>query len=501
MRKSGILCPVFTLSSRFGIGCFSREAYEFIDFLHESGQGYWQILPLGPTGYGNSPYQPFSAFAGNPYFISPETLIEEGLLTWDECNLAYFGSDEERVDYGAMYENRTNLLKHAYDRFLEKKGNETPEYREFIKKEEFWLEDYCLFRAIKESYGGASWQTWDLPLKKREAKAIEAAKEEHSQIIGFYYFLQYKFSEQWNKLREYAAAKNIRIIGDIPFYVSMDSSDVWSHPEVFLMDKDLSPSVVAGCPPDAFSKTGQLWGNPIYDWAKLKKSDYEWWIKRIERSYDLYDVIRIDHFHGFAEYYAIPYGDETAENGKQHKGPGTEFFDVLQAKTGDFITEDGVRIIAEDLGEVTKDNQKLLKETKIPGMKILQYAFTSWDSIYMPYKHEKNCVVYTGTHDNIPTRVWIDCINDGERDYLKRYMNSSNADGGALTWDLIRECYRSVADICIVPIQDYLCKGNESRINTPGAGEGNWEWRLKPRFLSYELASSIRGLTETYGRI
>lgn len=501
MRESGILCPIFSLSSKFGIGCFSSEAYEFIDFLHDSGQGFWQILPLGPTGYGNSPYQPFSAFAGNPYFISPETLIEEGLLTWDECNSAFFGSDEEQVDYGAMYENRMALLEIAHKRFLEKSGNTTKEYKDFLKAQEYWLDDYCLFRAIKQSIGGASWETWDTPLKTREKDAIQSASKEFADIIDFYKFLQFKFTEQWNRLREYAKDKNVKIIGDIPFYVSMDSSDVWAHPEVFAMTKDMTPKTVAGCPPDAFSSTGQLWGNPIYDWASLKKTDYDWWVRRIERSYELYDVIRIDHFHGFSEYYEIPYGSETAEKGTLSKGPGADFFNVLKKKTGDYITEDGFRIIAEDLGTVTKDNQALLTETGIPGMKILQYAFTSWDSIYMPYKLYNNCVVYTGTHDNMPTRAWIDCINEGERGYLSRYMNSSNGDGGALTWDLIREGYRSVADLCIIPIQDYLCKGNESRINTPGAAEGNWQWRLKPRFLSGELSNAIRNLAETYGRI
>ena len=286
MRESGILCPIFSLASRFGIGCLSKEAYSFIDFLYESGQGYWQILPVGPTGYGNSPYQPFSAFAGNPYFISPEALIEEGLLTWDECNNMHWGNDEERVDYGALYENRQNLLILAFNRFKEQKGLESKEYKAFVEKESFWLEDYCLFRAIKLSKDGASWETWDKPLKTREKKALDSIKKELSDMIELFRFQQYKFTEQWNSLRKYASEKNVKIIGDIPFYVSMDSADVWAHPEVFQMDKDLAPKVVAGCPPDAFSSTGQLWGNPIYDWKALKKNDYDWWIKRIERSYD-----------------------------------------------------------------------------------------------------------------------------------------------------------------------------------------------------------------------
>lgn len=501
MRKSGILFPIFSLPSKFGIGCFSKEAYEFIDFLSESGQGYWQILPIGPTGYGNSPYQPFSAFAGNPYFISPEVLIEEGLLTWDECNNSFFGYDEEKVDYGAQYENRQDLLKKAYERFIQKDLDKSEEYVSFVEKESHWLEDYCLFRAIKLKENGASWETWDDDLKKRKPAAIKKISEELADYIGLFRFQQFKFSEQWNKLISYAHSKKVKIIGDIPFYVSMDSADVWSHPEAFQINKDLVPTVVAGCPPDAFSTTGQLWGNPIYDWKELKKNGYSWWIDRINRSYDLYDVIRIDHFHGFSEYYAVPYGDETAENGKSFAGPGMDFFNALREQIGEFETEDGIRIIAEDLGAVTKENQELLANTQIPGMKILQYAFTSWDSIYMPYKHTQNSVVYTGTHDNMTTRNWLDCINDGEREYLKRYLATSNHDYGAITWDMIRECYRSVSDLCIIPLQDYLVKGHEARINTPGAAEGNWEWRLKPNFLSHELASSIRLLAETYGRI
>lgn len=501
MRESGILCPIFSISSKFGIGCFSKEAYEFVDFLYESGQGYWQILPVSPTGFGDSPYQPLSAFGGNPYFVSPEQLIEDGLLTWDECNSFYFGQDEEKVDYGALYENRDRMLKIAYNRFLEKKGNESEDYLAFIKKEEYWLEDYCLYRALKNENNGASWDVWEKPLRKREKKAIDAAKDRLSEELGFYTFIQYTFTNQWNALHEYATSKNIKIIGDIPFYVSLDSADAWAHSDVFLMDKDLVPSVVAGCPPDAFSSQGQLWGNPIYDWAKLKKNGYDWWIKRMERSFELYDVVRIDHFHGFSEYYAVPYGDENAINGKAHKGPGIDFFNVLNEKLGDYVTEDSIKIIAEDLGTVTKENQALLEESRIPGMKILQYAFTSWDSIYMPYKHDKNCVVYTGTHDNMTTRNWLDCINEGERNYLKRYMNSGNSDYGALVWDMIREAFRSVGYLCIIPIQDYLCKGFEARINTPGSADGNWQWRLKPNFLSHELATSIRGLAETYGRI
>ncbi len=493
-RESGILFPIFSVPSKFGIGSFSKEAYDFVDFLEGAGQGYWQILPLGPTGYGNSPYQSYSAFAGNPYFISPEKLIEEGLLTWDECNGAYFGSDETKVDYGAMYENRDNLLKLAHERF-KTAGKETKEFAAFLKKESDWLTDYALFTAIKRHNGGASWLTWDEGLKKRKADDLSKIRKELADDIDFVYFKQYEFDKQWRALRKYANDKNIKIIGDIPFYTSLDSADAWAHPEVFQMDAKLNPKVVAGCAPDAFSRTGQLWGNPIYDWKALEKDGYDWWAKRLKRNYEFYDVIRIDHFHGFCEYYAIPYGDETAEKGKLCKGPGIKLFKALEEKLGE------LNIIAEDLGNNTPENVALLEETGFPGMKVLQYGFTSWDSCYVNHRHINNCVVYTGTHDNTPTRAWVEEINEGERDFCRKYINSMNSDYGGLVWDIIREAYRSVADLCIIPLQDYLCFGREARLNTPGTSEGNWEWRLRPNFLSDDLKRSIRGMTEIYSRI
>lgn len=557
MRESGILFPIFSVPSKYGIGSFSREAYEFVDFLEKSGQGYWQILPVGPTGFGDSPYQAVSAFAGNPYFISLETLIEESLLTREEVEALPTGGDVTKVDYGAIYESRRDILRKAYERFAEKleksrkdksitAGSPVPaginlteeskkentsdaenksdlektsdpdkktkeektakdktamdkslaeEYDAFLKMETYWLPDYALFMALKEKAGGQSWLEWEDDLRKRDKKAIDEAKKELEKEMGLYYFEQFEFDRQWRALRKYANGKNIKIIGDIPFYCAMDSSDAWSHPEVFLMDKDLKPTEVAGCPPDAFSPTGQLWGNPIYDWAAEKKREYDWWLHRMWRTYAFYDVIRIDHFHGFSHYYAIPYGDKTAEKGKLEKGPGIDFFNVMKDKI------DNLRIIAEDLGNNTPENEKLLKDTGFPGMKVLQYGFTSWDSYYVNHRHINNCVVYTGTHDNTPTFAWCQEINDGERDFTRRYINSPNTDFGGLTWDLIREAYRSVADLCIIPLQDYLCFGKEARINTPGAPDGNWQWRLKPNYLSQELSNSIRGLAEVYSRI
>ena len=504
MRESGILFPISSIPSEFGIGSLSREAFDFVDFLANSGQGYWQILPVGPTGYGDSPYQPLSAFAGNPYFISPRRLIDNGLLTNEEAYSFDFGSNQERVDYGALYNNRFALLEIAFKHFLEQGGDKSAEYKAFVKKESYWLEDYCLFMALKKNNDGASWLNWEKGEKLRSQATLKKAAKDLKETVDFYKFQQYEFMIQWEELHEYAKKKNIKIIGDIPFYISLDGADAWSNPQVFLMDKDCNPTVVAGCPPDAFSSTGQLWGNPIYDWKKNKADGYDWWLKRLERSYELYDVVRIDHFHGFAEYYAVPFTDKDASNGTMHKGPGMDFFNAVKAKFGELTgeKEDGAfRMIAEDLGTVTKENEKLLLDSGIPGMKVLQYAFTSWDSCYITHRHNNKCVVYTGTHDNTPSRAWIEEIGDGDRDFVRRYINSMNSDYGAFVWDFIREAYRSVADLCIIPLQDYLVFGKEARINNPGTMDNNWQWRLRPNFLSQDLAGSIRKYAEIYGRI
>ena len=503
-RQCGILMPVFSLPSRFGIGCFDREAYAFIDFLKESGQSMWQVLPFCQTGFGDSPYQSVSSFAGNPYFIDLEQLIGDGLLTWQECESVWFGSDEESVDYGAMYENRYPILRKAYDRFKDSisgriqngASSQAGEYRAFLKKESYWLRDYALFMSIKQREQGKSWQTWETGLKMRDPQALAKAEKELSDEMGFYFFQQYEFERHWDKLHKYAREKGISIIGDIPFYVAMDSAAAWAHKEIFRFDKNGDPIDVAGCAPDAFSKTGQLWGNPLYDWKALKKNGYAWWVNRIARNMEFYDVLRIDHFNGFAEYYAVPYGDETAEKGKICKGPGMDFFKKLKEELGD------VPIIAEDLGTLTPVTEKLLKDAGYPGMKVLQYAF-DWTeySYYLPYNHIPNCVVYTGTHDNTTTRAWIEEISDHDRDLARRYIHSENTDYGTFVWDMIREAYRSVADLCIIPLQDYLVKGKEARINHPGTLGENWKWRLKPHFLSPELSGNIYKLARLYGRI
>lgn len=492
-RTSGILFPIFSLASKYGIGCFSKEAREFVDFLKEAGQAWWQILPIGPTGYGNSPYQPDSAYAGNPYFICLEELIEKKYLTEEEVNEVSFGDDLEKVDYGAMYENRKPLLKKAFERWKEA-GDDKAEYDRFLEKESFWLGDYALYIAIKEAQKGVSWLDWPKEFCSRDKDALLQAQKDYKETIDFVCFEQFLFQRQWNALVKYAHKQGVGIIGDLPFYVALDSADAWSHPEVFCTDTEGKPSEVAGCPPDAFSATGQLWGNPVYDWEANKKSGYVWWIQRIKRNYEFYDVIRFDHFHGFCQYYSIPWGEEDGRKGKYYPGPGMDFFNALKSELKE------LRMIAEDLGTVTEENTKLLKDSGLPGMKVLQFAFTSWDSVYVNHRHENNCVVYTGTHDNTPTRAWVEEIGDGDRSYVRRYINSMNSDYGQLVWDIIREAYRSVADLCIIPLQDYLCKGKEARINTPGKAEGNWQWRLLPNFLSPDLSRSIRDLADLYGR-
>ena len=500
-RESGILYPISSLPSRFGIGAFSKEAYEFVDFLKEAGQSYWQVLPLCQTGFGDSPYQSVSSFAGNPYFIDLEKLIEEGLLTWDEVNRFDFGSDPEKVDYGAMYNYRYTVLRIAFDRFrtLESSPSHSAyhaEYQEYLEREHYWLFDYALYMALKKKYEGKSWTDWEKGERLRDQKALEAAAQELSDDIDFYRFLQFEFDRQWKKLHAYAKEQGIKIIGDIPFYVAMDSAATWAHSDIFKFDKNLVPTVVAGCPPDAFSPTGQLWGNPVYDWKKMKKGGYNWWIQRFARNFEFYDVVRLDHFNGFAEYYEVPYGDKTAEHGTVVKGPGIDFFRTVKKELGE------VAIIAEDLGNITPATEKLLEGTGYPGMKVLQFAFDpSESSYYLSYNHVKNAVVYTGTHDNTTTRAWIEQCSDHDRDFARRFIHSENTDYGAFTWDFIREAFRSVCDLCIIPIQDYLVKGEEARLNTPGTAQGNWQWRVLPDFLSKELAHSIYDLTKTYGRL
>ena len=497
MRTSGVLLPIFSLAGKYGIGCFSREAYEFVDFLKDAGQTYWQILPLGPTSYGDSPYQSFSTFAGNPYFIDPVRLMEEGLLTEEELK------EEEvpqgrNIDYSRLFDRRFLLLKKAFNR-----ANLTDDasYRAFCDKNADWLTDYAMYMAIKVSFHNAGLDSWDDDIRLRKQDAMERYEEDLKSEIAFYQFLQYKFDEQWSLLKTYANDKGIKIIGDMPIYVSGDSSDVWANPELFQLDEEMRPTRVAGCPPDAFSETGQLWGNPLYTWDYHKKTGYDWWKKRVGKAVEWYDVVRIDHFRGFDEYYSIPGDADTAVNGKWMPGPGYDLFKALDP----ILKSRNAGIIAEDLGFITDTVRQLVTDTGFPNMKVIQFAWGEPDADlpneYLPMSYKSNCIAYTGTHDNETTRGWIENINDHDRDFARRYINSLYTDYGAFTWDFIRAAQACTADTCIVPLTDYLVKGNEARINHPSTLGTNWQWRLRPNELSHELAKSIYEMTKLYGRL
>jgi 4-alpha-glucanotransferase len=503
MRECGVLMPVFSLPSAYGIGCFSKEAYEFVDMLKKSGQTRWQILPLGPTGYGDSPYQSFSTFAGNPYFIDPETLIKEGLLTKKECEESMPAAKDKSVrngkqqdetmppiDYEWLYFHRFPLLRKAFSRF-----KPDASYEKFLTENEDWLTDYCLFMAIKDKQGGISFAEWPDAYRNREPEALEEAKAALKTEMDFYRFQQYEFRKQWDKLHAYANAQGIEIIGDIPIYVAFDSADTWANPKLFQIGEDNLPTGVAGCPPDAFSATGQLWGNPLFNWDYHKKTGYEWWLKRIAHCFSLYDVVRIDHFRGFDEYYAIPYGDKTAEFGKWMPGPGMDLFRTVKERLGD------LPIIAEDLGFLTESVKELLKDSGYPGMKVLQFAFDPREpSNYLPHTYTPNSVVYTGTHDNTTTRGWYHEISAESRAFAREYMRIPALDEDTLSWNFIALAMSSVANLCMIPMQDYLCLDKEARINTPSTLGGNWTWRMEKGAFTEELAGQMKRLTVIYGR-
>ncbi len=490
MRTCGILMPVFSLPSKYGIGTLGKEAKRFVDFLRLAGQTYWQILPLNPTNYGDSPYQSFSSFAGNPYFIDIELLIEEKLLTEKEADAFDFGTDSERVDYGLLYENRLKLLRLAFNRFAQSKA-----YDEFCKKNTNWLEDYALFMALKNSHNDAPWSSWEKPLQFCENGAIESARATYKDDIDFYKFIQFKFDSQWQELKAYANKNGISIIGDIPIYVALDSADVWANPKQFLLDEDLVPTVVAGCPPDAFSEEGQLWGNPIYDWKKMKRDGFTWWKGYLGNALNRYDLVRIDHFRGFESYYAIPFGDKTAENGKWVKGPDIELFTALKSEFGESLP-----IIAEDLGYLTPAVLRMLEATAFPGMKVLQFAFDpTLKSDYLPHNLVKNCVVYTGTHDNDTILGWLTTADKNEVKTAKRYLNCYN--DADFNWAMMRMALMSVADTCILMMTDIVGLGSEGRINTPSTLGGNWQWRIKGECINAWLAEIIYENTKLYDRL
>ena len=502
-RKSGVLMPVSSLPSPYGIGAFSKEAYEFVDFLAEAGQTYWQMLPLGQTGYGDSPYQSFSTFAGNPYFIDLDQLVEAGYLEAGELAAADFGADPEYVSYDKIYNERFRILRKAYhnspyalqvaERWAGYK-EETAAFEAFIETYAAWLPDYALYSAIKNASGGKSLSDWEDDIRLRRPAAMEAYQAKLEDEVRFYEFQQYLFRQQWSALKQYANEKGIQMIGDVPIYVASDSADAWAHPELFQLDEHGRPSAVAGCPPDGFSATGQLWGNPLYRWDYHKETGYQWWLERLAACFELYDIVRIDHFRGFDEYFAIPYGDTTAANGKWMPGPGMDIMNAIKARFGDRP------IIAEDLGFLTPAVLQLVKDTGYPGMKLLQFAFDSREpGDYLPHNYPHNCVLYTGTHDNDTVMGWKEHVSAEDLDFTRRYLNIHPGD--SLNWSMIRAAFASVADTVIIPMQDYLGLGSEARINTPSTLGRNWQWRMKPDAIAPELAGRIRELTELYGRM
>lgn len=490
-RSSGVLLPVFSLPSPYGIGTVGKAAYDFVDFLHDAGQTWWQILPVGPTSYGDSPYQSPSAYAGNPYFIDLDMLVEDGLLTKKEVKAADFGSDPEHVDYGLLYENRLPLLQKAVERGWDRDSAEVEEFR---RENAGWLEDFAVFMAIKRSNGMKPWLEWeDEGLRMHEASALERCREEMADDIRLFIYTQYLFFKQWAKLKEYAHEKGIMIMGDMALYVALDSADVWSSPENFMLDEKNLPVEVAGVPPDYFTEDGQLWGNPLYNYARMEQDGFGWWIRRIGGAAKLYDAIRIDHFRGLESFWAVPYGESTARNGHWVKGPGMKLVSVLKGWFRD------VQFIAEDLGYPTPEVAQLLAESGFPGMKVLEFAFDSRDeSNYLPHTYGRNCICYTGTHDNDTVLGWR---RTAAKDDLKKaaaYLGLNEEEGFAR--GMIRGGMMSVADLFIAQMQDYLELGDGARINTPGSASGNWCWRMLPGKTGKQLTKEMAYLAKISGR-
>jgi len=492
MRASGILLPIASLPSKYGIGSFSKSAYDFVDMLKEAGQKYWQILPLGPTGYGDSPYQSFSTFAGNPYFIDLDTFVQNGWLTEDECAAYDFGNDARHINYEKIHQSRFKILRLAYER---SSVIDTLEFISYQKHNAYWLNDYCLYMAVKNYFNDISWILWEKDIRLRESEALRHYEGELADEILFQSFLQFEFWQQWKKLKKYANHRGIEIIGDIPIYVAFDSTDSWAHPELFQFNEDREPFAVAGCPPDGFSADGQLWGNPLYDWDYHKKTGYTWWTQRIIYSFELYDILRVDHFRAFDEYYSIPFGAKTAVNGTWKPGPGWDIFEAFNKKLGK------LNIIAEDLGYLTPSVLKLVDRTGYPGMKVLEFAFDSREeSDYLPHNYQQNCVVYTGTHDNQTIQGWFETLNHNDKDFAIEYMNLYGRNGKDIHWEFIRLALASVADLAIIPMQDYLGLDDRGRINTPSTLGGNWTFRLLEGEITGELIGKIYKMTKLYGR-
>ena len=489
MRKSGILMHITSLPGPYGVGTMGKPSYDFIDFLKKSGQRCWQMLPLTPTGYGDSPYQSCSTFAGNHYLIDLPLLMEQGLLTKEEADQIKWNDTETRVNFGTLYEHRLPLLRLAYSRFQGGK-----DFDRFCSDNGNWLPDFALFMALKEEKGGKPWYEWESPLKRRDPDAIWQARQRLREEIRFYCFIQYLFDTQWNALRAYAHAADVEIIGDVPIYVPLDSADVWGNPELFLLDENLDPIAVAGCPPDAFAEDGQLWGNPLYRWDVHAQDNFAWWTQRLAAAGHRFDVVRIDHFRGLESYWSIPYGDPTARGGKWVKGPDVAFTDAIKKALPN------VKMIAEDLGFITPEVRALRDASGWPGMKVLEFAFDSREpSDYLPHTYTQNSVCYTGTHDNMTMRQWFETAEPAAAKYAAEYMNLRH--GESWVWGTIRTAMASVSDLCVVQLQDYLDLGGEARMNFPGTQTGdNWVWRAEDGYMTDELAEKIFDLTRLYGR-
>ena len=500
MRKAGILMHITSLPGPYGVGTMGKSAYAFLDFLNKSGQQAWQMLPLGPTGYGDSPYQSCSAYAGNPYLIDLDTLVRQHLLTREEVMRVDWGDEENKVDFGKLYNGRTPVLKTAYSRFRNDRA-----LNAFIKRNTQWLPDFALYMALKVANKMKNWVEWDAPYRRRDKAALAAFAAENEEEIGFWKFVQYKFSVQWQAVKAYANEKGVQILGDIPIYVSADSVDAWVGGKLFELDADGRFARVAGCPPDYFSADGQLWGNPLYDWAYHKKTGYAWWVRRVRHALGIYDLLRIDHFRGFDTYWAIPATSTTARTGKWENGPGMELFDALEAALGK------LPIIAEDLGELFPSVRKLLADSTFPGMKVLQFAFGGGDNEYLPHNHVKNGVVYPGTHDNTTlTDWWENGASKKEKATAAAYLHLTSCKPtakevaavktAAARTALLRAALGSVADRAIIPMYDWLGLGAEAHLNTPGKLGGNWAWRAAEGFDTALLAGRIEAECAVYCR-
>ncbi|MDR0198066.1 MAG: 4-alpha-glucanotransferase [Oscillospiraceae bacterium] len=489
-RSCGVLAHITSLPSPYGIGTLGKDAEEFVNVLRLSGQKYWQVLPVGPAGYGNSPYQSYSVFAGEPMLIDLDDLVANGLLDRKKCEDSDYGADPSFVDFEKVRRVKMRLLREAFASF-----SEDVAYLAFAREEAAWLDNYALFMAMKEANENAAWDEWEDGIRFHRDDAVKKALEEHSAKVNFWKFTQYFFLRQWEKLKRYANKNGVKIIGDIPIYTAYDSADVWSDREMFLLDSGGKPTKVAGVPPDYFSKTGQLWGNPLYDWQEMKKAKYLWWTERFKKSSKLYDMVRVDHFRAFDTYYAVPYGEKTAINGKWEQGPGTALFDEVKKVIGDYP------IIAEDLGEIFESVRELLRQTGFPGMKILQFGFNpeNKDSEHLPHNYKKNLVVYTGTHDNSTMAGWFQAADRNSRNMAKRYVKPVLFETNH--WACIRSLYAGNADLVIIPVQDLLGLDDSARMNLPGTvSENNWIWRMKKGALKKQIVNRLKSLTDTYFR-